>query len=75
MVFVVLTVALGISLSDHGLLSTQLGALSVAAVAPAVLGVFAGRRIRRRLPETTFRKVFFCALLVIGLTIAARAFT
>jgi uncharacterized protein len=73
-VFVVLTVALGISLSDHGLVSTELGILSVAAVAPAVLGLVAGRRIRRRLPETTFRTVFFCALLAIGLAIAVRAF-
>lgn len=73
-VFVVLTLALGISLSDHGLLSAELSAISVAAVAPAVLGLYAGRHIRRRLPEGTFRKVFFSALFVIGLTLVARTF-
>ncbi len=73
-VFVALTLALGISLSNHGLLPRELGALSAAAVVPATLGMAAGQRIRRRLPEATFRKVFFCFLFVLGLYIAARAF-
>ncbi len=73
-VFVVLTVALGISLSGHGLLSTELGALSAAAVIPTALGMAAGQRVRRLLPEATFRKVFFCLLFGFGLYIAARSF-
>ncbi len=73
-VFVVLTLALGISLSGHGLLTIELGVLSASAVIPAALGMAAGQSIRRRLPEATFRKVFFCLLFALGLYIAARSF-
>jgi len=73
-VFVVLTVALGVAMSDHGLLTADLGLLSAVAVLPTALGMIAGQRVRRRLPEATFRMVFFCALLALGAYIAARAF-
>ena len=72
-VFTVLTVALGVSLSGHNLLPADLGLLSLGAVLPTALGMVAGQKIRRRLPEQTFRKVFFCALLALGLYIAWRA--
>ena len=67
--FVVLTLALGSALSTQGLLSSDLGILSAAAVVPAVLGMVLGQTVRKRLPEATFRRVFFCALFALGLYI------
>ena len=71
--FVVLTVALGAALSGHNLLSADLGVTSAIAVAPAVLGMVLGQKVRKRLPEAMFRRVFFCALLALGLYIVAGA--
>ena len=73
-VFVVLTIALAVSLSGHDLLPAHLGLLSAGAFVPTAAGMMAGQTIRRRLPEDSFRTVFFVALLVIGLYIAGRAF-
>jgi uncharacterized membrane protein YfcA len=42
-------------------------------VAPALLGMEAGRRVRTRLPEARFRKVFLVALLALGLNLALGA--
>jgi len=71
--FTVSTVALAVSLGDHRLLSMELGALSAAAVVPALIGMALGRRLRRRLSETGFRRALFCALLVLGLFILVRS--
>lgn len=71
--FTVSTVALALSMGDRRLLSPELGLASAAAVAPALLGMALGQGIRKRLSEAAFRKVFFCALLVLGIYIAGRA--
>ena len=71
--FVLLTATLGIALSGHGLLSVDLGVMSVVAVVPTALGMMLGQRIRKRLPEATFRRVFFFALFLLGLYICVRA--
>ena len=71
--FTVSTVALALSLGDQLLLSMELGLTSLAAVIPALIGMVAGQRVRKRLSEAAFRKVFFCALLVLGIYIAGRA--
>ncbi len=71
--FTVSTVALALSLGDQRLLSMELGLTSLAAVIPALIGMVAGQRVRKRLSEAAFRKVFFCALLVLGIYIAGRA--
>ncbi|MCG8357963.1 MAG: TSUP family transporter, partial [Kiloniellales bacterium] len=67
------TVALALSLSAHDLLPLDLGLLSALALAPAALGMLLGQSVRRRLPEARFRRVFFGALLVLGVYIVARA--
>jgi uncharacterized membrane protein YfcA len=36
-------------------------------------GLVVGERLRSRIPEAAFRKVFLVALLVLGVTIAASA--
>jgi hypothetical protein len=72
-VFLTLSVTLGVGLGHHALFSPPLLALSAAAVLPALAGMDAGRRIRRRLPEARFRKVFLFALLALGLNLALGA--
>jgi uncharacterized membrane protein YfcA len=69
MLFTVSTLALALALG----LSVELGALSAAALLPAIIGMAAGQRLRRTLSEDRFRRVFFAALLVLGLYIAATA--
>jgi len=73
MLFTVSTLALAVSLQGHGLLDAALGLASAAALLLAVLGMALGRMLRRRLSEARFRRVFFLALLALGLYIAARA--
>jgi uncharacterized membrane protein YfcA len=71
--FTISTVALALALGGNGLLSVQLGTTSLAAIVPAVAGMFVGQRIRRRLPETGFRRAFYVALLILGAMIVARS--
>lgn len=73
MLFTASTVALALALQGNGLLSADLGAVSAAAVAPAIAGMALGGRIRRRLSEALFRRVFFVALLLLGAYIVAGA--
>lgn len=64
--FVVISSALAISMARHDLLPRDLFMLSALAVVPAALGLLFGLRIRHSLPESTFRKLFFVALFVVG---------
>ncbi|WP_282606743.1 sulfite exporter TauE/SafE family protein [Pelagibius sp. Alg239-R121] len=73
MLFTVSTIALGFSLKGNNLLTAELGGLSAAAVIPALIGMVLGQRLRRRLPETLFRRLFFISLLLLGLYIIADA--
>lgn len=47
--------------------------MSAAAVVPAAIGMVAGQRIRRWLPEQRFRRVLFAALALLGAYILAKA--
>ena len=67
--FTISTIALAIALGTNGLLSTRLGLLSTVGIVPAFAGMIFGQRIRKRLPEAMFRKVFFVALLALGVYI------
>jgi hypothetical protein len=71
--FTLSTAALALTLAGRGLLNADLGLQSVAAIAPAVLGMVLGRWLRQRMPEAVFRRVFFVALLGLGLYIIARS--
>jgi uncharacterized membrane protein YfcA len=71
--FTLSTAALGLALAGRGQLSADLGLQSVAAIPPALVGMVLGRWLRARLPEATFHKVFFAALLALGLYIVARS--
>jgi uncharacterized membrane protein YfcA len=71
--FVVTTMALGLSMGGQRLLSVELGLLSLGAVVPALVGMQLGQRLRQRLSETTFRRVFLSGLLAMGLYLLVRS--
>lgn len=73
--FTVSTIALALALFVHGsgeAPSTAL--LSVLVVLPALLGMWAGQRIRNRIDPVTFRRWFLIALLLLGCELALRPF-
>ena len=67
------TIVLALALGRSGFLDAEIGILSALAVVPALAGMVAGSRIRKRLSEDTFRIVFFVGLLLMGLYIAAQS--
>ncbi len=73
MLFTLSTLALGFALGGNDLLTVDLGVQSTVGLVPAIAGMVVGQKVRAALPEETFRRVFFVALLVLGGYIAARA--
>ncbi len=73
MLFTASTLALAAALQQANFLTIEHGVLSFGAVLPAIVGMVLGQRIRKNLSEPLFRKVFFIALLVLGVYIIASA--
>ena len=73
MLFAASTLALGAALRQANFLTVDHGILSSGAVLPAIAGMIGGRWIRKGLTEQRFRKVFFIALLMLGIYIIANA--
>jgi uncharacterized membrane protein YfcA len=71
MLFSASTVALALALGGNRLLSVELGVLSTLAVLPAIIGMMIGQRVRRSMSESRFRRLFFLALLALGVYIAS----
>jgi len=71
--FVVTTLALAASLGGRATLPLDLMALSAGVMVPAMLGMVLGKKCRDRLPEALFRKIFFVALIIVGVWIVAKA--
>ncbi|MBI1244593.1 MAG: TSUP family transporter [Alphaproteobacteria bacterium] len=70
--FLVSTVALGLGLANDGLYD-QTGLIGSAfALAPALLGMAVGTKLRHRLPAETFRRWFLVGLLSLGAYLALR---
>lgn len=65
--FLFITGMLAISLALHGAFHLTNSVGSVAALAPALLGVWLGQKARRRLSPKTFRTVFLVGMLLVGL--------
>ena len=70
--YTVFSLMLILSLSRHALLTAELGLVSALAIAPALLGMWAGQGLRRRIPEERFRQVLLVALLLLGLYLMLR---
>jgi hypothetical protein len=73
MLFTVSTLALAGALRQANFLTAELGVISAVAVVPAFVGMVFGQRIRKKLSEPVFRKVFFVSILVLGAYIIANA--
>lgn len=73
MLFTVSTVALAGALQQADLLTVHDGAMSLAAIVPALAGMIGGQMIRKRLSEQRFRTVFFIGLLALGTYIVINA--
>ena len=71
--FTASTLALAVALQGHSFLTVQLGTASVMALVPAAGGMLLGQRLRRRLPEPLFRRLFLKALLILGAYIIVNA--
>lgn len=66
MLFTVSTVALAFALQFNNMITGDIGVASTLALAPALVGMFAGTAMRNRLSEAHFRRIFFTAILVLG---------
>jgi uncharacterized membrane protein YfcA len=67
--FTLSTLVLGLALARGGVLLSENVTLSAMAVLPAFLGMWIGQRLRARLSETVFRRIFFVSLIALGLYI------
>ena len=72
--FLFFTLALGLALAWHGVMTPSAGALSAAAVAPSLAGMAFGQRLRRHLSESAFRRIFFVLLMGMGAWLIVRPF-
>ncbi len=73
MLFGVCAIALALALGQIGIVTGETLALSAFALVPALVGMQLGQRFARRLPEQTFARLLFCALLLLGVYIIAQS--
>lgn len=71
--FGISTVALALAMFGNGLVKLDLGLTSLVGVVPALMGQSIGRRMRKRISEDQFRRVFLGGVLVLGGYILIRA--
>jgi uncharacterized protein len=71
-VFTAATLSLAFALGSHNLLPQETMIISTAALIPAFAGMWIGQRIRKRIPEAQFRRVFFIGLLLLGIYIIGK---
>ena len=65
--------ALTLALALHGRYSGDVAGASFLALLPALAGMYAGQRVRRRLPAATFMRWFFIGLVLLGAYMFARS--
>jgi uncharacterized membrane protein YfcA len=70
--FSVSTLALAITLGHNNLFSLNMGAYSLGGIAPAIIGMIIGQKVRSKLSEKIFTRVFFTSLLLLGFYITGR---
>jgi uncharacterized membrane protein YfcA len=64
--FTTSTLALAAGLASHGAFHLAEAGFSSLCTLPAILGMFAGQRVRARVDPATFRLLFFVSLLILG---------
>ena len=70
--FVTISTTLAFSMTGQGLVSWGHATLSAMGLVPVGLGLWLGQRIRHRISEDFYRKLFFIALFLIGVYLIAR---
>lgn len=70
--FVTIILGLGFSMTTHHLITWPLAILSMVGIFPIFAGLWAGRRLRHKISEEGFRKLFFIALIISGAYMIAR---
>lgn len=70
--FTVSTIALAAGLGAQGIFQAETLALSVIAVVPALVGMWAGQRLRDRVSAQAFRRGFLFCLFLLGTEMALR---
>jgi len=71
--FTVSTLALAAGLAHDGILPVSTAGASLLALAPALVGMVLGQRVRRRIEPRLFRRCFFLGLLALGGDLLIRA--
>jgi uncharacterized membrane protein YfcA len=71
--FVTISTTLAVSLTSRSLMTGELTIISTAALIPAFLGLWLGRRYRSSISEAQFSRLFFIGLLVIGFSLLVGA--
>ena len=71
--FTVSTISLAVALASRGQFQFDAAWTSLAAVVPALAGMFIGQKLRDRMHPEAFRKWFFVGLLVLGVYMTVRA--
>lgn len=71
--FVTISSALAVSMTGVNLVTGELALLSALGLIPAFAGIWLGQRIRHRIPEAFYRKLFFIALIFSGVYMVAKA--
>ncbi|MEO1719709.1 MAG: sulfite exporter TauE/SafE family protein [Pseudomonadota bacterium] len=73
MTFLIITSVLGLGLAANAIMSTEVAAISTAAILPAFCGLLIGQAFRARTSEKLFRQLLFIWLGITGVFIAARS--
>ena len=71
--FITISVSLAVSFTRHQLVPLELLGIALYAVAPTVVGLMLGTRLRHKISEAQFRRIFFIALLIAGAYMLVRA--
>ena len=74
MLYMAAALALMLAMSSYRLLNLELFLYSACAVPPALFGMWLGGRIRRRLGELHFQRVFFVGLLLLGAYLLVKSY-
>ncbi|MEM7429434.1 MAG: sulfite exporter TauE/SafE family protein, partial [Pseudomonadota bacterium] len=71
--FLTISTALAVAFARHSLVPQDMALLGLYAVVPTAAGIWAGTRYRSSISEAQFRRLFFIALLAVGLYMLATA--
>ncbi len=71
--FITISLGLALSMGGRSMITTELAVLSALAVVPSGVGLWLGTRVRKRISEEGFRRIFFVALIFTGVYMIWRA--